>query len=70
MLGVSYSPFCKYCCAVDTMEPGRSKVFCGLDDTWHIITIGNCFGNCPKQEVIDEGKPLKWIEPKDVKDNG
>lgn len=63
MTGVSYSPFCKYCCGVDTLKPGTTSVFCGLDDSWHNVTIGNCFGHCDKQEVIDGTKPAKWIEP-------
>ena len=66
MTGVSYSPFCKYCCVVDTMKPGDSKILCGLDDSWHIVTAGNCLGCCDKQEVIDGSEPLKWIEPKEV----
>ena len=62
MIGVSYSPFCKYCMGVNT-KPGESKVYCGLDDSWHIVTAGNCFGHCDKQEVIDGTEPAKWIEP-------
>lgn len=65
MGGVSYSPFCKYCCGVNTTHPGKSMVYCGLDDSWHIITAGNCFGKCEKQEVIDGTDPAKWIEPKE-----
>ena len=66
MTGVSYSPFCKYCCGVDTMKPGESKILCGLDDSWHIVTAGNCLGCCDKQEVIDGSESLKRIEPKEV----
>lgn len=65
MTGVSYSPFCKYCCGVDATKPGQSKIFCGLDDSWHIVQAGNCFGKCEKQETIDGSKPWKWIEPKE-----
>lgn len=63
MIGKSYSPFCQYCCGVDTMTPGKSMVFCGIDDSWHNVTAGECFGNCPKQAVIDGTKPWIWIEP-------
>lgn len=62
MIGVSYSPFCKYCMGVNA-KPGESKVYCGLDDSWHTVTAGNCFGHCDKQEVIDGTEPAKWIEP-------
>ena len=59
----SYSPFCKYCCVVDTMKSGKSMVYCDFDHTWHNVTVGNCFGNCEKQETIDGTEPARWIEP-------
>ena len=65
MIGESYSPFCKYCCGVDTMTPGKSMVFCGIDDEWRNVTAGECFGHCEKQELIDGTEPWKWIEPKE-----
>lgn len=65
MIGESYSPFCRYCGGVDTMMPGKSMIFCGIDDRWHNVTAGECFGKCKKQAVIDGTEPAKWIEPKE-----
>ena len=61
----SYSPFCKHCGGVDTMERGKSMVYCHEFDEWRNVTAGECFGYCDKQELIDGTQPWIWIEPKE-----
>ena len=65
MKGVSYSPFCMYCGGVNTMERGKSMVYCDERNEWRNVTAGECFGHCDKQAVIDGTQPWTWIEPKE-----
>ena len=62
---VSYSPFCMHCMGVSQNEIGETIVFCEEWDMWRNVTLGDCFGNCETQEVVNGGEPWEWHEPKE-----